>query len=146
MTTKALCLEVADVKDANNWRWVLKDVHGAFLADHVVALDPAEPMYQALFNQPGYLRHYAAPDKRDEDERRLMREVGVWIGERVLGRGIGEKLLERARPLIVVRVAVPAHLERLSNFTTRGRADLRQASVAGRCCLRLRERGPATAR
>ena len=116
MPAQALCLEVAEFTDADHWRWVLKDAHGAFLADHTVALDPAEPMYQALFNLPGYLRHYAAPDKRDEDERRLMREVGVWIGERVLGGGIGEKLLERAHPLVVVRVAVPAHLERLSTL------------------------------
>ena len=69
-----------------------------------------------LCSTPGYLGHYAAPDQRDEDERRLMREVGVWIGERVFGRGIGKKLLERVRPLVVVRVAVPAHFERLSTL------------------------------
>jgi hypothetical protein len=32
----------------------------------------------------GYLRWHAAPDRRAEDEARLVGEVGAWIGEHVL--------------------------------------------------------------
>jgi tetratricopeptide (TPR) repeat protein len=109
----ALRLEIAEFTDTNHWRWRLTDTEGAFLADHRVALDPTEPRYQALFDLPAYLRHYAAPDKRDEDERRLLQEVGAWIGETVLSRGIGEKILGHGFPPIVVRVVVPAQAEQL---------------------------------
>jgi tetratricopeptide (TPR) repeat protein len=108
-----LRLEIADYKEGNRWRWVLKDVGGAFLADHAVELDPAEHRYQALFNLPAYLRHYASPDKRDEDERRLLHEVGAWIGQTVLGQSIGEKILTSGAPPITVRVLVPPAAEPL---------------------------------
>jgi hypothetical protein len=109
----ALRLEVAEFTDANHWRWRLTDEGGAFLADHAVALDPTDPKYPALFDLPGYLRHFSAPDKRDEDERRLLQEVGKWIGETVLGTGIGEKILGQGYPPIVVRVVVPEQAEQL---------------------------------
>lgn len=109
----ALRLEVAEFTDANHWHWRLTDAAGAFLADHTVALDPTDPKYQALFDLPGYLRHYAAPDKRDEDERRLLHEVGAWIGETLLGPVIGAKILDHGFPPIVVRVVVPERAEQL---------------------------------
>ena len=103
-----------DVIDRDHWRWVLSDADGAFLADHAVALDPKEPKYRALLDLPAYLRHYAAPDKRDTDERRLVHEVGAWMGETVLGQDIGEKLLAHDFPPIIVRVVVPPQVaERL---------------------------------
>src|SRR5215469_2697871 len=108
----ALRLEIAEFTDANHWRWRLTDDGGAFLADHTVALDPNDPKYPALFDLPAYLTHYAAPDRRDEDERRLLQEVGAWIGETVLGP-IGEKILGHGFPPIVVRVVVPEHAEQL---------------------------------
>jgi hypothetical protein len=55
MDTQALRLEIADFKDADHWRWVLKDANGAFLADHTVALDPRDPKYRALLDLGGYL-------------------------------------------------------------------------------------------
>jgi hypothetical protein len=109
----ALRLEVAEFTDANHWRWRLKDADGAFLADHTVALDSTDPRYQALFDLPAYLSHYSAPDTRDADERRLLQEVGAWIGETVLGCGIGEKILGHGFPPIVVRVVVPERAEQL---------------------------------
>jgi hypothetical protein len=108
-----LRLEIAEFTGANHWRWRLTDADGAFLADQPVALDPADPKYQALFDLPAYLRHFSAPDKRDQDERRLLQEVGAWIGETVLGSGIGEKILGHGFPPIVVRVVVPAQAEQL---------------------------------
>jgi tetratricopeptide (TPR) repeat protein len=116
MSVQALRLEIADFIDANHWRWTLTDANGAFLADHAVALDPKEPKYQALFDLPAFLRHYSAPDNRDADERRLLRDVGAWIGEIVLGRGICEKILAQGLPPIIVRVVVPQTAERLLVF------------------------------
>ena len=113
MPAEVLRLEVASITHANHWRWVLQDAHGAFLADHEVELDPAEPKYQALFDLPGYLRHFAAPDKRDADDRRLLEEVGAWIGAIVLGAGIGEKIVAARAPPIIVGVLVPPEAERL---------------------------------
>ena len=70
MPTSALRLEVAEFTDADNWRWVLKEHGDAFLADHTVALDRADPHYAGLVDLPSHLHRYAAPDTRDADERR----------------------------------------------------------------------------
>ncbi len=109
----SLQLEIYEFNDANRWRWRLTDVDGAFLADHAVVLDRNESRYQALFNLPAYLWQHSAPDRRDQDERRLMNEVGAWIGETVLGRDIGEKIVAHGFPPITVRVVVPRAAERL---------------------------------
>jgi len=113
MGAQALRLEIAEFIDGNHWRWVLTDVNGAFLADHVVELDSSEPKNQALFALPNYLWHYAAPDKRDVDERRLLGEVGAWLGATVIGPTIAEKILAHGFPPIVVRVVIPQQAERL---------------------------------
>jgi hypothetical protein len=113
MPSQLLHLEVADFTDADHWRWLLQEPGGAFLADHTVALDRGDPRYPALLDLPGYVHRYAAPDRREVDERRLVEEVGVWIGEQVLGRSIADALLVRARPAVVVRVRVPSVAERL---------------------------------
>jgi len=94
----SLKLEIYEFNDANRWRWRLTDAQGAFLADHAVALDRNEARYQALFNLPAYLWQHSAPDRRDQDEPRLLSEVGAWIGETVLGRDIGEKIMAHGFP------------------------------------------------
>jgi hypothetical protein len=109
----SLRLAISEFDDADRWRWRLTDAQGAFLADHAVALDRNEPKYQALFNLPDYLWQHSVPDKRDQDERRLVSEVGAWIGETVLGRDIGEKIVASGHPPITVRVVVPQAAERL---------------------------------
>ncbi len=109
----SLRLEIYEFNDANRWRWRLTEAQGAFLADHAVVLDQKEPRYQALFNLPAYLWQHSAPDRRDQDERRLLSEVGAWIGETVLGQDIGEKIVAYGFPPITVRVAVPQAAERL---------------------------------
>ena len=109
----ALRLEVSEFKDADHWRWRLTDTDSAFLADHLVALDQNEPRHQALFDFRAYLWQHSAPDKRVQDERRLLSEVGAWIGEAILGREIGEKILASGFPPITVRVIVPQAAERL---------------------------------
>jgi len=115
MVQPTLCLDVPEFRDADHWRFVLKESGGAFLADHTVALDRADPHYAALVDLPGYLRLHSAPDTRAADEQRMLGEVGSWIGEQVLGRTVAEKLLgrTRTRPSVVVRVLVPPAAERL---------------------------------
>ena len=105
MPDAPLVLEVLDFAGVRNWRWVLKDGDGAFLSDHVVSLQPEEREYRALFDLPGYLYEYAAPDKRDEDERRLMSEVGEWIHARILGN-VADAIVDYGTP-VVVRVTLP---------------------------------------
>jgi len=39
----ALRLEITDYTGSDRWRWVLKNAEGAYLTDHAVQLDPADP-------------------------------------------------------------------------------------------------------
>lgn len=48
MAVQPLHLEVAEYTNADRWRWRLQEARGAFLADHAVALDRADPRYAAL--------------------------------------------------------------------------------------------------
>jgi hypothetical protein len=106
MPVEALRLEVASISNRDHWGFVLKDANGAFLADHETALDPAD--------LPGYLRHFVAPDsRREDDERRLIHEVGKWIGEVVHGEAIAEKIIASRPPPVIVRILVPPEAERL---------------------------------
>jgi hypothetical protein len=100
-----LQLAVADYRDANRWYWRLSDDGGRFLADQEVRLNPADAGYEAFLDLPAYLRMHAAPDRRREDEARLVREVGEWMGRNFYGP-IGEKILDAGTPTIV-RVEVP---------------------------------------
>jgi hypothetical protein len=101
----ALRLEVTDFADHDHWRWRLTDAAGKFLADHEVALDPAEAEYAAFLDLEAYLDQYAAPDKWPEDEVRLVEEVGAWIGQRVLGP-VATRIVDYGTP-VTVRVVVP---------------------------------------
>jgi CHAT domain len=101
----ALRLEVADLADADHWRWLLTDPDGAFLADHQVALDRDDPEYVAFADLAGYLRRWAEPDRRVASEAELVARVGSWIGRKVLGPAIGRALVEVGP--VAVRVVLP---------------------------------------
>jgi hypothetical protein len=45
MPTAILLLQASDIRDNAHWYWRLQDANGAFLADHTVALDPADWRY-----------------------------------------------------------------------------------------------------
>jgi hypothetical protein len=113
LAVPALRLEVTDRTDVDHWRWVLKDAGGAFLADHSVALDRNAPEYRALYDLPGHLEHYAAPDSREDEERRLLQEFGAWLGKNVLGESIGNKIIKHGLPPVIVRVFVPSSADQL---------------------------------
>jgi hypothetical protein len=87
---RGLRLEVRDFADLTRWRWVLTDASGAFLGDHEVRLDPGHWQYEAFADLLGYLRWHVAPDRRHEDESRIVAEVGAWTGHRA-GGGTGSE-------------------------------------------------------
>ncbi len=107
-----LRLSVENYVDDANWRWVLTDTGGNFLADHQVALDTGDTRYKALTDLPAYLKHYASPDQRAADEARLVADLGSFIGESVLGAAIGAKILAVAGT-VTVNVIVPTAAENL---------------------------------
>ena len=107
--TTTLLLQALDIRDSAHWYWRLHDANGAFLADHTVALDPADWRYEALLDLYGYLDRRVAPDKRQAEETRLLAELGAWIGEQVLGP-IAPALVAQAPVTVRVQIldATPA--------------------------------------
>jgi hypothetical protein len=103
-----LRLEVREFTDQTRWRWVLTDSSGRLVADHEVRLDAGCWQYEAFTDLPGYLRWHAAPDRRAEDESRIVADVGEWIGSEVLGPIAGA--LARTSPA-TVRVVAPGAAE-----------------------------------
>ena len=101
-------LEVLEFRGPARWRWVLTGPDDEPVADHEVRLDPKCWQFAAFTNLLGYLRWHAAPDRRVEDEARIVAGVGEWIGTEVLGPVAGA--LYEARPA-TVRVMVPPEAE-----------------------------------
>ena len=102
-------LTALDVRGPTRWYWRLTE-DGVFLADFSVELDDRCWQYKAYLDLHGYLRRHASPDRRGEDERRIIGEVGRWIGREVLGP-IGPRLVQAARDAnraITVHVTVEA--------------------------------------
>jgi len=91
--------------DERTFRVSLADARGVFLGDHEVRIDAADPGYAAFVDLEGHLRSHCAPDRRVEDEARLVEEVGRWIGRTLLG-SLAAKLVEN--PPAVVRMRLPA--------------------------------------
>jgi PAS domain-containing protein len=91
------------------WRWVLSDADGGFLADHEVSLDPSEPVYEAFKDLPQQLRRYENVRTAEE----VLSELGAWMGEKVFG-AVGEWLLGYEQPpACVVQVRVPPAAQNL---------------------------------
>ena len=63
-----LQLAVTSFTDVTHWRWRLTDTHGAFKADHQVALNQADPAYDAFIDLYRYLCYHTTPDRRLENE------------------------------------------------------------------------------
>ena len=59
-----------EFRDLTQWRWVLVDSGGSFVADHEVRLDRAAWEYEAFTDLTGYLSWHVAPDRRSEDGAR----------------------------------------------------------------------------
>jgi tetratricopeptide (TPR) repeat protein len=100
-----LKLAISDYRDANHWYCRLLDANGNQLADHEVSLNPRDLEYEGLVDLRSFLRNHAAPDRRHQDEARLIAQVGTWIGRNVYGP-IAGKILAAGTPS-VVRVEIP---------------------------------------
>ena len=116
-TAHELKLSVAEYRDACHWYCRLADAGGKFLADHNVKLNPTDPEYPGFVDLPSFLRTRAAPDRRHQDEKRLVEEVGAWIGRNVYGP-LAEKILAADTP-VTVRVEIPAEPEEASGLLYR---------------------------
>jgi len=93
------------ISSPDHWRWLLTDVQGSFVADRDVALDLAEPEYQAFVDLAGSLSYRAVPDQRLASEAELVGRMSGWVGRLVLGEQIGEALVP-ASP-VVAEVMLP---------------------------------------
>src|SRR6266481_3495953 len=72
-----LRLEVREFESLTRWRWALTRPGGASVADHEVRLDAGCWQYEAFGDMLSYLRWHAAPDRRAEDEARIVAGVGA---------------------------------------------------------------------
>lgn len=98
----SLTLRATDVAGPTRWRWLLVDTNtGRSLADHQVTLDPRSTEYEAFTDLSAYLRRNRLPDDRLGSETAIVSRVSRWIGEQVLGAGLGRHLTG------TVRVVVP---------------------------------------
>lgn len=74
-----LLLEAVDAEGERRWRWILRDSNeGQIVAGHTVALDQESDELTAFENLYAYVRWHVSPDRRDEDEARILRRVGSW--------------------------------------------------------------------
>jgi len=96
------------------------------VADHEVRLDTEAWQLEAFTDLWRYLRSYALPDRRVEDEARILAEVGEWIGAHVFGP-VGAAMV-KARPA-TIRVVVPTEPEQARSLMW---LPLQLAHVAGR--------------
>ncbi|GAA4619299.1 hypothetical protein GCM10023195_87140 [Actinoallomurus liliacearum] len=103
--------EVTDYDGPARWRWVLTGPGGRFLGDHEVRLDETDWQYEAFTDLRAYLLWHTAPDRRMEQETRIVAEVGAWLGEQVFGP-LGAAMV-RERPA-TVRIVVPAEARTLA--------------------------------
>jgi hypothetical protein len=98
-----LVLQAVEIRGPSRWRWVLTDeATGNPLADHEVMLDPDAAEVRAFGDVYGWVRSYAAPDRRAEDEQRLVAELGAWAGRVLLGEPVGAAIVDAAP--VTVRV------------------------------------------
>jgi tetratricopeptide (TPR) repeat protein len=103
---RLLVLRAVDVASQWQWRWLLSDEEsGRSLADHAVKLDPAGDDVVAFGDLYECARWRAAPDRRDEDEARVVARAGAWAGRVLLGEQVGAEIV--AAGPVTVRVSVP---------------------------------------
>ena len=81
-----LRLDAVEFIDLTRWRWVLTDeASGELDAEYEVQLDASCWQFEAFTDLMGYLSLHVAPDRRAQDEARIVAELGEWIGSQVFG-------------------------------------------------------------
>ncbi|MEU6223365.1 NB-ARC domain-containing protein [Streptomyces sp. NPDC047042] len=101
--------------DGMSWRWSLTGPGGVFEADAEIRLRREEWQYDAFEDLYGYLAWRVDPERRTEREAAVVREVGEWIGARVLGE-VGVRLARFAEDAVgcTVRVTLPQEARTLA--------------------------------
>lgn len=103
-------LSVEDYHSETDWRWVLRDPVGRFLADHEVRLDTKDAAYADFENLPERLERYHRGIRPVPE---VLRELGDWMGTAVFG-SLACKLLEyEQRPACMIQVRVPPRAQAL---------------------------------
>jgi len=101
-------LEACEFRDLTTWRWVLTDTGGTLVADHEVQLDAGCWQYEAFTDLLRYLDRNVAPDRRIDDEARIVEAVGDWIAGEVFGPVAAQLVRAALAEPATVRVLVPA--------------------------------------
>lgn len=96
-------LTLTDYQSERQWRWLLQDERGNFLADHDVNL-PADPEYDGFRDPADYLHHHSAFRSEADSLARL----GAWIGEHVFGKLRPKLAASLTPPATTVHIHVPA--------------------------------------
>lgn len=105
-----LLLAAVDVAGPRQWRWELRDEGtGQVIAEHRVSLDsgPNTDQVAAFGDLHEYVRWHADPVWRD-DEPRLIRKIGIWARDAVLGEAITTAITAAAPATVLVSVPAPA--------------------------------------
>ncbi|MHC4399961.1 MAG: hypothetical protein ACYTG0_09800 [Planctomycetota bacterium] len=103
-----LTLTAEDFAGPNRWYWRLKD-GDRLLADHEVKLDPGHWQYEAYLDLSGYLKVHASPDRWVEDQRRIIGELSQWMGDKLLGKPIGDAIAAAAQSTPVTVCVTVTH-------------------------------------
>lgn len=112
-TVAGLRLDAVKFTDPIRWGWVLTDeASGVFISSHMMQLDDSAWQFDAFSDLAGYLSWHAAPDRRAQDEARIVSELGEWIGSHVLGP-VASAMVQ-ASPVTVRVVALEAAAELLA--------------------------------
>ncbi|MGH3278069.1 MAG: CHAT domain-containing protein [Trebonia sp.] len=105
-----LLLAAVDVAGPLRWRWELRDQGtGEVIAQHHVSLDstPDSDQVTAFGDLYDYVRWHADP-LWDDDEPRIIREIGMWARDAVLGEAITIAITTAAPATVLVSVPPPA--------------------------------------
>jgi hypothetical protein len=101
-----LLLAAVDYTDAAHWRWLLTRPGGEVVAAHDVRLDEGCWQYEAFGDLQRYLRTFVAPDQQITQEADILRQLGDWTGEHMLGP-VGDALIAAAPVVVTVTAASP---------------------------------------
>ncbi|MEV6343023.1 CHAT domain-containing protein [Actinoplanes sp. NPDC051851] len=111
MPIRDLDLTADSVTGPWRWRWVLTDAAtGERLAEHTVAPDPERWEVTALADLEAYLAWRAEPDRRVASEAELLRRIGAFLGQEVLGPGVLAALRGDDPVRLRIHVAAAPHL------------------------------------
>jgi hypothetical protein len=102
-----LLLEAVDYADAAHWRWLLTRPGGEVVATHDVRLDEGCWQFEAFGDLQRYLRMYVAPDQQITQEADILRQLGDWTGEHVLGP-VGDAVVAAAPVVVTITAASPS--------------------------------------